>query len=137
MGLLFTFFLCFFFEVGSAQQKREGTSDETEQKKDERGCVNILRYYSRYWIADTVGESGFRELFVQYLKVKCSVIGMQWDSLANSFGKPNREIKSDHEAIYIYKLTHFIGGENLYNSELYIRVDKNGIVRSFDKFNPS
>ncbi|MBV4359097.1 hypothetical protein [Pinibacter aurantiacus] len=125
------------FEIGFAQQKNANVSDKSVQKLNDKGCLNLMQYYSGYWKTDSIGNSGFREVFIQYLNCRCSIIGVRWDRVENFFGKPNRVSVRENQQLYIYKLTNYIQQDNLLNSALYITDDKKSIITSFDKFNPS
>src|SRR5688572_10031251 len=58
-------------------------------------CYNLIIFYSRYWIADSLARTGFRNLLGSELLPSCDCMeGKNWKEVSKYLGKPNFVVKA-------------------------------------------
>jgi hypothetical protein len=94
-------------------------------------CIDLLTNYSHYWIQDSLGKNGFRELLAEAHLSKCNFIGFKWSEISPLLGKPNFTFTHASEFHYRYRLNNYsddLGAPGTLNLEIF--VDDN-IITSF------
>lgn len=94
-------------------------------------CLDLLKEYKYYWIADSLGKNGFRHLLGEKLLNACKFSGTKWSVISEYLGKPNYTDNYDNFVHYRYRLNNFT--ENLgAPGNLFLEVlVTNGIIKSF------
>ena len=57
-------------------------------------CLVLIQLYSKYWIADSLARTGFRNLIGSELLRSCDCMeGKNWKEVSKYLGKPNFIVK--------------------------------------------
>ena len=126
--IIFCICLCLLFFFCAYQNK---ITIPPSQSTNNDSCIENLKRYSYYWINDSVGENGFRELFAEEKLGGCKFSGFQWSTMSHYLGKPNFTFSDGILIHYRYRLNNYtddLGAPG--NMFLEIFVAK-GIITSF------
>jgi hypothetical protein len=117
-ALLFLFFSC----------KSAGSSRKEEKQED---CLETIKYYSEFWIRDSLGKNGFRQLYGTSILKKCNLEGKKWSEISVYFGKPNKQYTNWDRNRYLFRLDHY--AEDMFiPGTLLLDVDtRKDTIRSF------
>lgn len=109
--------------------KSAGLSSNEVKKED---CLETIKYYSQFWIGDSLGKNGFRQLYGTTILKKCNLVGKKWSDLAVYFGKPNSKFTNWDRTRYVFRLDHY--DEDMYiPGTLLLYVDtQRDTIRSFE-----
>jgi hypothetical protein len=95
-------------------------------------CLYSLQRHSHYWIKDSLGDYGFREIYADSHLKNCDFTGKPWSEIRQYLGNPNYTIKDDTVIIYRYRLNHYSEDyKEVGTGLLEVRVKK-GITILFD-----
>jgi hypothetical protein len=98
IGTIFLMISC--SSQNSSTENKNANSDQSNLS-----CLELLKTYSKYWIADSVGKNGFRYLFGTTFLNKCDWKNLKWSEAKDFMGSPNLSIPSDGTILIKYRLT--------------------------------
>jgi len=108
-------------------------------------CYKLIKLYSKYWIADSLARTGFRNLIGTEFFHSCNCMeGKDWKEVSKYLGKPNFVVKPSKflekdEILYRYVIYSYkdlkkykssMDVMDIGNKRLDIIV-KNGVITSF------
>jgi len=130
--LKFIFLAVVALPLFSCSQNRKVTESKlVDNSTHTAECVELLHYYSDYWIADSAAKSGFRELLADKFLRGCSLENSKWDNISTYLGRANFILKGENHTLYRYRLNNY--SEDLRapgNMFLDIKV-KDGVIINF------
>jgi hypothetical protein len=111
-------------------------------------CYNLIIFYSRYWIADSLARTGFRNLIGTELLSSCDCMeGRNWKEVSKYLGKPNFVVKGSefsekNATLYRYMIYSYVDLKKYKSRTEYSgpgnkRLDivvKDGVIVSFGVF---
>jgi len=110
--------------------KKRNRNDSPYLKQSE--CLYSLQGYSHYWIKDSLGDYGFREIYADTYLKQCDFTGVSWSEIHQYLGKTNYTVINDTITIYRYRLNHYSENyKDIGTGLLEVRVKK-GVIILYD-----
>lgn len=112
----------------SCTDKLRVSPSQTDGKYE---CIELLKKYQHYWVDDSIGKNGFRELFSEMVLRNCKFSGTRWSNVSEYLGKPNFTFINNSSTHYRYRLNNFtsdLGAPGNMFLEVFVKDD---IITSF------